>query len=238
MIDINTIYPAFMGEINRYGIGAPCTFVRLAGCNIRCYAEVLGSFCDTPEALCFNRGKKMLEEDIVKQCKEYGNTIVCLTGGEPLCQDVKPLLKLLVEYGFEVVIETNGTRSIRPFQMDGVSFVVDYKSTSTGYKNKMVEENWLNLSHGDFLKFVIYDEKDYKDFLEWYNSHDDYWVRGVHLAVGVFWGSKITYDWLLRKIQADGIPAYLNMQTHKMMCLYDKYKDDENFSKLFIPKEL
>ena len=238
MIKINTIYPAFMGEVNKFGIGAPCTFVRLAGCNIRCYAEVLGSFCDTPEALCFNGGKQMSVEDIVSQCKAYGNNIICLTGGEPLCQDVKSLLRFLVYYGFSVVVETNGTRSIRPYQMEGVSFVVDYKSTSTGYKQRMVEDNFFALKHGDFLKFVIYDERDYKDFVEWYKSYRDHLVQGFQLAVGTFWGSKITYDWLLRKIQFAGIPAYLNMQTHKMLCLYDKFKDDEDFSKLFIPKEL
>lgn len=238
MINVNTIYPAFMGEVNKFGIGAPCTFVRLAGCNIRCYAEVLGSFCDTPEALCFNMGKQMLEKDIEEQCREYGNNIICLTGGEPLCQNVEPLLQLLVAYGYNVVVETNGTRSIKPYQMEGVSFVIDYKSTSTGYKHKMVEENFSTLSHGDFLKFVIYDEKDYKDFVEWYSSYRDHLVQGFRLAVGVFWGSKVTYDWLLRKIQADGIPAYLNMQTHKMMCMYDAYKDNNDFSKLIIPKEL
>ena len=238
MIKINTIYPAFMGEVNTFGIGAPCTFVRLAGCNIRCYAKTLGSFCDTPEALGFDCGRDLLEEDIVRQCKDYGNNIVCLTGGEPLCQDVRPLLKLLVDYGFNVVVETNGTRNIKPFQMPGVTFVVDYKSTSTNYKHRMLKDNFFRLKHGDFLKFVIYDEKDYEDFVEWYKDYRDHLVQGFTLAVGVFWGSKITYAWLLRKIQADGIPAHLNMQTHKMMCLYDKYKDDEDFSKLFIPKEL
>lgn len=238
MINVNTIYPAFMGEVNKFGIGAPCTFVRLAGCNIRCYAEVLGSFCDTPEALCFNGGKQMLEEDILVACKNYGNKVICLTGGEPLCQEVRPLLRLLVSYGFNVVVETNGTRSIRPYQMDGVSFVVDYKSISTGYKHKMIEDNFFALKHGDFLKFVIYDEKDYKDFVEWYKSYRDHLVQGFHIAVGTFWGSKITYDWLLRKVQFAGIPAYLNMQTHKMMCMYDSYKDNKDFSKLIIPKEL
>ena len=238
MINVNTIYPAFMGEVNKFGIGAPCTFVRLAGCNIRCYAEMLGTFCDTPEALCFNGGKQMHIEDIVSQCKAHGNNIICLTGGEPLCQDVRPLLSFLTSYGFKVVVETNGTRSIEPYQMEGVSFVVDYKSTSTGFKHRMLENNFHTLKEGDFLKFVIYDEKDYKDFVEWYNAYRDHLVQGFHIAVGTFWGSKVTYDWLLRKIQHAGIPAYLNMQTHKMMCMYDAYKDDKGFSKLIIPKEL
>lgn len=238
MLYVNTIYPAFMGEVNKFGIGAPCTFVRLAGCNIRCYYKTLGTLCDTPEALVVDSGKKLQEEDILKQCNHYGNNIVCLTGGEPLCQEVKPLLRLLVNHGFNVVIETNGTRDIKPFQMEGVSFVVDFKSTSTNYKRSMLEGNFFSMRHGDFLKFVIYDKRDYEDFVEWYKSYRDLLVQGFHLAVGVFWGSKITYDWLLRKIQADGIPAYLNMQTHKMMCLYDDSKDKDEFGKLFIPKEL
>jgi len=37
-------------------------------------------------------------------------TWVCLTGGEPLLQDVGPLIRALRRDGFKVQVETNGTR--------------------------------------------------------------------------------------------------------------------------------
>ena len=62
-IKVNTIYPAFAGEVNAHGIGVPCVFVRLAGCNLRCYFKTKGILCDTPEALEMKNGKDMLSLD-------------------------------------------------------------------------------------------------------------------------------------------------------------------------------
>lgn len=234
-LSVNTIYPAFMGEVNMHGIGVPCTFVRLAGCNLRCYYKTKGILCDTPEALHPSSGMYMTPSYIVEKVTALGNPVVCITGGEPLMQDITELLTELSVAGFYVVIETNGSKSVLPYRhIHNVSFVVDVKTTSTGESEKMFEDNYLFLDENDFVKFVIDTEEDFAEFEKWYTAHD---YLTCNVAVGTFWGSKISYSWLIKELHKyKGV--YLNMQTHKMTCLYDETKDSSDFGKLFIPKEL
>lgn len=238
LINIKTIYPAFMGEVNTHGIGVACTFVRLAGCNLRCYYKTKGIMCDTPEALAKNSGSYMTVPYIIKRVAEMGNRIVCITGGEPLMQDITLLLSELSNFGYSVVVETNGTYSIAPYRhIRNVSFVVDVKSTSSGEHTKMLEGNYSLLDKNDFVKFVIDTVEDYSEFEAWVDNHNHI---NCKVAVGAFWGSEVDYQWIVNKIThtAFQVPIYLNMQTHKMICLYDKYKGDASFKDLFIPKDI
>lgn len=237
---VNTIYSGFMGETNCLGIGAPCTFVRFSGCNLRCYAP---SLCDTPEALCINSGKDMEPGEIFYKVIDHGMPIVCLTGGEPLLQDnseIEELLDLFVRSNIFVVVETNGsipTMKIgRRRYSDYVSYVIDYKLKSTGIPNlKMLSENWENMSSADLIKFVIDDEGDYEEFKEWVGVNSG--IKGS-ISVGLKWGSKLSYQDLFHRLGKDNLSSkvYLNMQTHKMSVLYDTYKD--TVAELIIPKNL
>lgn len=233
---VNTIYPAFMGEVNTHGIGCPCTFVRLSGCNLRCYYKTKGYYCDTPEALTPKCGKLMSNIQIGVACHDLGNEVVCLTGGEPLIHDTKELIEELVDRGHKVVVETNGSVDISPFiNIKNVSFVVDCKSPSSGYADKMMDTNYSFLGKDDFVKFVIDTEKDYQHFVEWINNHK---YLKCHVAVGTFWGSKIGYQELIMCLREDKITnVYLNMQAHKMMCLYDSM-EYYNLNAIKIPKNL
>lgn len=238
MLKIKTIYPAFMGEVNVYGIGAPCTFIRLAGCNLRCYYKTKGILCDTPEALSAKDGDFVSIIEIVNRANSLGNKLVCLTGGEPLMQNVMALITELSNRGFHVVVETNGSKSIAPYRhIRNVSFVVDVKAVSSGESERMLEDNYELLDANDFVKFVVDTEEDYEDFVNWVISHPS--VR-CKIAVGLFWGSKITYQWLIEALRKDGLGlcVFINMQTHKMTCLYDSSKGNDTFKNLFIPKDL
>lgn len=87
--------------------GTPAIFIRLAGCNLRC------NFCDTD----YTTGAYYLEEEHIlhKVRHAIGTSIinlVVITGGEPLRQNLGPLLNLLTKNNFLVQIETNGTYSI------------------------------------------------------------------------------------------------------------------------------
>lgn len=234
---VNTIYPAFMGEVNKFGIGVPCTFVRLQGCNIRCYKKTLGVMCDTPEALEGKGGKIMSPSEIADEVFRLNNKVVCLTGGEPLLQDVTELICKLTDKGFFIVIETNGTRPISPYRCyRNVSFVIDYKSASTGVpSNEMVRENITQMTEDDYLKFVLYDEIDYTEFRDWHYSCSDF-CKG-NIAVGLFWGSTIGYEELMRNLVTDRIKVHLNMQVHKMAIMYDNYARD-SAQDMIIPKDL
>jgi organic radical activating enzyme len=97
------IFASVQGEGLRQG--EPTIFVRLAGCNLHC------GFCDTKRA--WREGREMSVAKIVEKVlhlrREYPTPWVCLTGGEPLAQDIRPLVLRLRAEGFRVQIETNGT---------------------------------------------------------------------------------------------------------------------------------
>ena len=105
---IQEIFPTVQGE--GPATGRPATFIRLAGCNLKCY------FCDTD----FESGNiyadeyQILEEVI--RVEPHPNAMVVLTGGEPLRQNILPLLNLLVKNRRVVHIETAGTLWIEGLQ--------------------------------------------------------------------------------------------------------------------------
>ena len=88
--------------------GQPATFIRLAGCNLRC------SYCDTAYAL-FGEDEpcvyeEMTVDEVVKKVNPNYRRVT-LTGGEPLISpEAAELVTRLIENGVEVNIETNGCR--------------------------------------------------------------------------------------------------------------------------------
>jgi len=85
-------------------VGLPVVFIRLEGCNLRC------SWCDTTYSY---DGKSYTVKnlyDILSQVKQYNLKRVCITGGEPfMTENLDVLVKTLLDEGFFVFIETNGT---------------------------------------------------------------------------------------------------------------------------------
>ena len=102
-LKIAEIFPSVQGEGLRQG--EPTIFVRLSGCNLRC------SFCDTKYA--WTGGEMRTRDSVVAEVKkirlDFPALWVCLTGGEPLLQDISGLVRDLKKEGLEVQVETNGT---------------------------------------------------------------------------------------------------------------------------------
>lgn len=158
-IVVNEIFYSIQGE-STYA-GRPCVFVRLTGCNLRC------SYCDTRYA--YEDGREMKTEEIIRAVTGYGCPLVEITGGEPLLQAETPgLVAGLLERGYEVLLETNGSRDISSVDNRCVK-VVDFKVPSSGMSDSNDLENIGRLSNGDEVKFVIGDRADYefaRDFIQ------------------------------------------------------------------------
>lgn len=143
------IFESIEGEGKR--MGAPCVFIRLAGCNLRC------SYCDTDYAQTPECGILMPLEDVVSQVRGFGADKVTITGGEPLLQDALAIAEALPEY--ECNIETNGSMPL-PDKPANVFYTMDWKSISSGELDAMLEDNLAWLDSNDVIKFVVGDYAD------------------------------------------------------------------------------
>jgi 7-carboxy-7-deazaguanine synthase len=101
-VKIVEIYPSIQGE----GLltGTPSVFVRVSGCNLRCW------FCDTPYASWRPEGEDLSVDEILEQITCHDARHVVLTGGEPLLfAELSPLTEALKREGRHITIETAGT---------------------------------------------------------------------------------------------------------------------------------
>lgn len=146
---VNEIFKSIDGEGLR--TGELTTFIRLAGCNLRC------SYCDTCYALKNSNGTEMSVDEIVKKAKKMDYRNITLTGGEPLIhKDVDSLISKLCENGFYVNIETNGSVPIDKYILNkNILITMDYKVPSSGVEKSMNLSNLEKLRANDVLKFVI-----------------------------------------------------------------------------------
>lgn len=150
-LTVNEIFQSIQGE--SLHAGRPCVFVRLTGCNLRC------RYCDT--AYAYEEGKPLSLGHIVDQVTAFGCGLVEITGGEPLLQPETPLLVTrLLDLGYEVLVETNGSLDIDILDRRCVR-IVDMKCPSSGEEHRNDPANLARLSPLDQLKFVMADKADY-----------------------------------------------------------------------------
>ena len=95
---INNIFYTLQGE--GHNTGRAAAFIRFAGCNLRC------SFCDTE----FDSYQEMTDTQILDAISPFPTRFVVLTGGEPTLQVDEAFVDLLHQHGYEVAMESNGTR--------------------------------------------------------------------------------------------------------------------------------
>lgn len=173
---VNEIFKSIEGEGIRTGY--PVTFIRLYGCNLNC------NYCDTRYSCEGKDYTEMQIPSIVKEVEQLGVERITLTGGEPLMHpQVEYLVNALLEEGYEVNIETNGSLDIYPYTLkDNVIITMDYKSISSGENSKMNPANFRYLREQDVLKFVVgskEDLADMKDVIESYNPSCSIFVSPI-----------------------------------------------------------
>ena len=146
------IFKSIQGESTYAGL--PCVFVRLAGCNLSC------SWCDTPYARVPDEAIEMTIAEVIEEVGGFDCPLVEITGGEPLIQEEAiELAGVLLESGYRVLIETNG--SVAPSGLDPkVVKIVDVKCPSSGHAGSFLIKNLECISPEDELKFVIGNRED------------------------------------------------------------------------------
>ena len=155
---VNEIFGSIDGEGLRTGELA--TFIRLAGCNLRC------TYCDTSYSLSIKDGKEMTISEILEKVKEIGYKNITLTGGEPLIhQNVEELVDELIKNDYNVNIETNGAVNITPYISKKLILTMDYKTKSSGMTKYMIKQNLPLLREYDVFKLVC-SKDDFSDIKE------------------------------------------------------------------------
>lgn len=203
MLKINEIYHSIQGESTN--AGKPCVFVRLTYCNLRC------TYCDTEYA--FYEGKDMSVKQVIDEVEKYNCKLVEITGGEPLVQlnECLQLMKELCELGYEVLIETGGSISIKDID-PRVKIIMDLKCPSSGMDQKNLYENIQYLKPTDELKFVIGNREDYEWTLKLLNKHNLYGKCEILFSV-VF--GKLESVELVNWILEDKLEVRFQLQMHK-----------------------
>ena len=84
-----------------------------------------------------------------------------LTGGEPLLQPAAPFLaKMLLDAGYQVLIETSGAQDISVLDARVIK-IMDLKCPGSGECHRNRYENIKFLNRRDEVKFVIANREDY-----------------------------------------------------------------------------
>jgi organic radical activating enzyme len=105
---VHSIFLTIQGE--GPNVGRPAIFVRLAECNLQCPGCDTTYTGDMVERLYFNDITRKIEDIQRWQC--LVKPLIVITGGEPLRQNLVPLINWLIKHHYHVQIETNGTLGI------------------------------------------------------------------------------------------------------------------------------
>lgn len=89
--------------------GRQATFIRLAGCNMKCW------FCDTD----WNKGTKMTVQEVLDVVSALHCKFIIWTGGEPTMQLTDSIVQMFAEKGYCQAIETNGSN----FVPKGINYI-------------------------------------------------------------------------------------------------------------------
>jgi 7-carboxy-7-deazaguanine synthase len=205
-LKVNEIFYSIQGESSF--AGRPCVFVRLTGCNLRC------SYCDTQYA--YEEGDELEMTAIVTKVQTYQCPLVQITGGEPLLQDETPkLIHRLLEQGYTVLLETNGSLDVSRVDTR-CARIVDFKCPSSGQAQHNDLANLQKLSARDEVKFVIGDREDYEYATQILARLSTLPLDAARIHVSPVFG-RMNPDTVAKWILEDHLPVRLQLQLHKII---------------------
>lgn len=207
------IFASIDGEGKR--TGQPATFIRLAGCNLRC------CYCDTKYSFDTSIARDMSIDEVIDECKNLGYHNVTLTGGEPLIsKESELLIYRLCKSGFQVNVETNG--SIDLFRLTSIRirdnldffFTVDFKTKYSLMRNKMCKGSFEYLDFKkDIVKCVVANKEDMDDalsYLKTFKKNFNIWFSPVFGVIE----PKDIVEYVLRTGRED---ITVQVQLHKII---------------------
>ena len=203
-VTVVEIFSSIQGE--SHWAGYPCTFVRLAGCNLEC------AYCDTRYAR--QGGSALSVEDAVRAVAEKGLATVEVTGGEPLHQPgCGELLQGLAATGRRVLLETNGSLPLDPVPPP-VIVIMDLKAPGSGMAAFNRWENLSQLRPSDEVKIVCRDREDYVWARETLRGRG---ILGrVRVSLSPVWGELAPAE-LAQWLVEDRLDVRLQLQLHRIL---------------------
>ncbi|HZE71300.1 MAG TPA: radical SAM protein [Pyrinomonadaceae bacterium] len=204
MLRVTEIFRSIQGESTH--AGRPCTFVRLAGCPMRCV------WCDSEYT--FSGGEHISLDNVMDQVRNFGCRLVEVTGGEPLAQRAAlTLIKQLCDEGFEVLIETGGYFSTEAVD-ERAKLILDVKCPASG---EAARNHWPNLERLrpdlDEVKFVIANREDWEFARGIVDQYD--LTRGAKaVLISPAW-NKIELKDLADWVAGSGLEIRMQLQLHK-----------------------
>lgn len=216
IFEVMEIFESINGEGRK--MGELAAFIRMKGCNLNC------RFCDTKWA---NENEAeatyMTLEDILETIEVFQVKNVTLTGGEPMAnRKIYKLIMALVDKGYQVEVETNGSIDISEYALlaDIISFTMDYKLPGSGMEEKMLLSNFKLLGKKDVIKFVVSDKEDLERAYELCQEEFGESEAAIYLspAFGVIEPEEIVV--FMKEKHWNGVK--LQMQIHKVIWEPDK----------------
>jgi 7-carboxy-7-deazaguanine synthase len=203
-LDVTEVFHSVQGESTWAGL--PCTFVRLSGCNLRCV------WCDTPYS--YSGGETVPLAILLDRIAAFPAGLAEITGGEPLMQaDCATLAELLIERGYTVLVETNGSLPIDVLPK-GAHRIVDLKCPGSGMTDRI---DWRNVTRldptRDEVKFVIASRSDYewsRDIVRRYTLNACCRAVLFSPVLGAITPRHLA-EWMLE----DALPVRFQLQLHK-----------------------
>lgn len=201
---ITEIFLSIQGESSH--AGRPCAFVRLTGCPMRC------AWCDS--VYTFTGGTRISFENILAQLKDFGCDLIEVTGGDPLAQkNVYPFITQLLDFGYEVLIETGGFLSTEKVD-ERATVILDVKCPASGESER---NHWANLERlnreKDEIKFVIADLNDWefaREVIGKYGLQN----RAKEILISPIFGIE-NLPQIAETVSQSGLKVRLNLQLHK-----------------------
>ena len=163
---LNSIFQSIQGE-GRFQ-GYPSDFIRVFGCNLNC------AYCDTKYTLSGDSFYFATPEEAAEKLNKTGVSDLCITGGEPMCQEDELLKLLKLLKGKRISLETNGSFRLEPLYRafsaaktdSELFFSTDWKTPASG--NPVFDESntgFLRKSGAGWIKFVAGSLEDL-DFID------------------------------------------------------------------------